>query len=206
MNESALGLQIPGSTDPPSPEPIAKNAEKADALAQAGGVAKRLWTPTAVTRTSATLGGLSTPIAVTLPEVEENQVIEILCLFFVKSTIETASGTGGKVGLEINGVAGAPTTIANLGEGGSALAANTYESMFTSRGGGWGYGHNSTSASPRKSVGLNLSPLTNTNAAPSTALYIAETALTNAVVELRASSTTGTITIANCFLAARVWG
>lgn len=103
MKETALGLLIPEDTDAPNgPAQIGGNAEKADALLQAGGVGKSLWIPGAVTRASTSNGSFSTPIKIELPRAKENQLIEIRAFGKAKASVESNVSGGGNLRCEVN--------------------------------------------------------------------------------------------------------
>lgn len=192
MKETALGLLIPEDTDVPNgPAQIGGNAEKADALFQAGGVAKRLYVVGESARTSVTYGSFGTPLLLTLPKVLANQMIEIVCFGWAKGT------TAGSLRLTVPG----NTSIVN---GTLPRATNTFFTLKSTL----------TQGSLTFDVAANATPVTpldKTAGAGGTGVdvlrYVNKEDRTGFTVELQGNELSGgTVTVTNVYLAARVWG
>lgn len=149
----------------------------------------------ALTRASTSLGAFSTPVKVTLPKVKAGQIIEVVAGCYVKSSVASTEVGGGSVGIAIGGV-----TVVNQGlytvKGASELAANTY--LFALLGAEGFAKAGAVPATPATLLGKVL---------PSGGLrFVASAEATSVIVELQGASATGTITVEDVILAARVWG
>lgn len=189
-----LGFIVPVDADAPNgPVQIGGNAEKADELLQAGGVAKSIWVPGEVTRASATLGAFSTPLAVELPRLKENQLVLIRFFGKVKSSIESTSGAGGSLALKVGASAAATKTLYAL-NGSINVPANTLKEIFSTK-------ENIGLANTATGRGF----LTGGNSIDSM-WFIATAEVKPCVVELQGASSSGTITAKEVWLQADIHG
>lgn len=118
MEETALGLLVPVTGDPPAgPAQIGETSKRTDALLQKGGVAGHVFVEEA-TRASTALGAFSTPLAVELKQVRAGQMIDVYLSFYALGASPQPS-----FALQIGG-----STV--VGEASASAAAGKY-GLFT---------------------------------------------------------------------------